>query len=155
VPSACDDVMGFSLFQRISLVEVAGPKQQALISLSDKRDVGFLAKGLVDLGYNRVFVSCVSLLFDVKLNAEVCLQSIVYSCCISCFKYPIHDVRRNFFDLNLIGNARTLLPRFKLISTGGTASTLQQAGFEVTPVEQLTSFPEMVRHATMHSFSMV
>jgi hypothetical protein len=54
------------------------PKQQALISLSDKRDVGFLAKGLVDLGYNRVFVSCVSLLFDVKLNAEVCLQSFPY-----------------------------------------------------------------------------
>ncbi len=78
VPSACDDVMGFFLFQRISLVEVAGPKQQALISLSDKRDVGFLAKGLVDLGYNRVFVSCVPLLFDVKLNAEVCLQSFPY-----------------------------------------------------------------------------
>jgi len=57
--------------------------------------------------------------------------------------------------LNLIGNAHALLPRFKLISTGGTASILQQAGYEVTPVEQLTSFPEMVRHATMHSFSMV
>ncbi|CAM6007773.1 unnamed protein product [Sphagnum balticum] len=64
---------------------------QALISLSDKRDVGFLAKGLVDLG-------------------------------------------------------------FKLISTGGTASTLQQEGYEVTPVEQLTSFPEMLdgRVKTLH-----
>ncbi len=76
MPSACDDVIGFFLFQRISLVEVAGPRQQALISLSDKRDVGFLAKGLIDLGYNRVFVSCVSLLFDVKLNAEICLHSL-------------------------------------------------------------------------------
>jgi AICAR transformylase/IMP cyclohydrolase PurH len=77
---------------------------------------------------------------------------IVYSCCISCFKYPIHGLRRNFFDLNLIGNAHALLPRFKLISTGGTASILQQAGYEVTPVEQLTSFPEMLdgRVKTLH-----
>jgi hypothetical protein len=35
---------------------------------------------------------------------------------------------------------------FKLISTGGTASALEQAGHEVTHVEQLTSFPEMVSH---------
>jgi branched-subunit amino acid ABC-type transport system permease component len=38
------------------------------------------------------------------------------------------------------------MPRFKLISTGGTASALEQAGHEVTHVEQLTSFPEMVSH---------
>ncbi|CAK9192004.1 unnamed protein product [Sphagnum jensenii] len=65
--------------------------KQALISLSDKRDVDYLAKGLVDLG-------------------------------------------------------------FKLISTGGTASALEQAGHEVTHVEQLTSFPEMLdgRVKTLH-----
>ncbi|CAK9857893.1 unnamed protein product [Sphagnum jensenii] len=65
--------------------------KQALISLSDKRDVDYLTKGLVDLG-------------------------------------------------------------FKLISTGGTASALEQAGHEVTHVEQLTSFPEMLdgRVKTLH-----
>jgi hypothetical protein len=68
MPSAYDDVMGFFLFQRISLVEVAGPKQQALISLSDKRDVGFLAKGLVDLGYNRVF--CFLCFFIVRRETQ-------------------------------------------------------------------------------------
>jgi phosphoribosylaminoimidazolecarboxamide formyltransferase/IMP cyclohydrolase len=41
---------------------------------------------------------------------------------------------------------------FKLISTGGTASALEQAGHEVTHVEQLTSFPEMLdgRVKTLH-----
>jgi phosphoribosylaminoimidazolecarboxamide formyltransferase/IMP cyclohydrolase len=44
------------------------------------------------------------------------------------------------------------MPRFKLISTGGTASALEQAGHEVTHVEQLTSFPEMLdgRVKTLH-----
>ncbi|BBN11601.1 phosphoribosylaminoimidazolecarboxamide formyltransferase / IMP cyclohydrolase [Marchantia polymorpha subsp. ruderalis] len=68
----------------------AGPKK-ALISLSDKKDLDVLAKGLSELGYT-------------------------------------------------------------LVSTGGTASALEKAGFEVTRVEQLTSFPEMLdgRVKTLH-----
>ncbi|MGF1656958.1 MAG: bifunctional phosphoribosylaminoimidazolecarboxamide formyltransferase/IMP cyclohydrolase [Verrucomicrobiales bacterium] len=40
----------------------------------------------------------------------------------------------------------------QLISTGGTAAALQNAGFEVTPVEELTGFPEMLdgRVKTLH-----
>lgn len=34
--------------------------------------------------------------------------------------------------------------RYKLVSTGGTATALEKAGFPVTRVEELTSFPEMV-----------
>lgn len=34
--------------------------------------------------------------------------------------------------------------RYKLVSTGGTASALEKAGYTVTRVEELTSFPEMV-----------
>jgi len=33
---------------------------------------------------------------------------------------------------------------YTIVSTGGTASTLESAGVSVTKVEQLTSFPEMV-----------
>ncbi|KAL3692847.1 hypothetical protein R1sor_006498 [Riccia sorocarpa] len=67
-----------------------GPKK-ALISLSEKKDLDVLAKGLIELG-------------------------------------------------------------FTLVSTGGTASALEKAGFEVTRVEQLTSFPEMLdgRVKTLH-----
>jgi phosphoribosylaminoimidazolecarboxamide formyltransferase/IMP cyclohydrolase len=62
-----------------------------LISLSDKRNLELLAKGLGDLGY-------------------------------------------------------------KLVSTGGTATALEKAGFSVTRVEELTSFPEMLdgRVKTLH-----
>ncbi|XP_024390983.1 uncharacterized protein [Physcomitrium patens] len=65
--------------------------KQALISLSDKRNLELLAKGLEDLGY-------------------------------------------------------------KLVSTGGTATALEKAGFSVTRVEELTSFPEMLdgRVKTLH-----
>jgi phosphoribosylaminoimidazolecarboxamide formyltransferase/IMP cyclohydrolase len=40
----------------------------------------------------------------------------------------------------------------RLISTGGTARALRQAGLEVTPVEELTGFPEMMdgRVKTLH-----
>jgi phosphoribosylaminoimidazolecarboxamide formyltransferase/IMP cyclohydrolase len=40
----------------------------------------------------------------------------------------------------------------RLVSTGGTARKLTEAGFEVTPVEQLTGFPEMMdgRVKTLH-----
>jgi phosphoribosylaminoimidazolecarboxamide formyltransferase/IMP cyclohydrolase len=34
--------------------------------------------------------------------------------------------------------------RFSIISTGGTASSLEAAGVNVTKVEQITNFPEMV-----------
>ncbi|KAJ7544489.1 hypothetical protein O6H91_09G080700 [Diphasiastrum complanatum] len=41
---------------------------------------------------------------------------------------------------------------FTLVSTGGTAGELQSAGFEVTKVEELTTFPEMLdgRVKTLH-----
>jgi phosphoribosylaminoimidazolecarboxamide formyltransferase/IMP cyclohydrolase len=40
----------------------------------------------------------------------------------------------------------------EIISTGGTARTLQGAGIPVTPVEQITGFPEMMegRVKTLH-----
>jgi len=38
----------------------------------------------------------------------------------------------------------TVSCRYKLVSTGGTATALEKAGFAVTRVEELTSFPEMV-----------
>lgn len=66
-------------------------QKQALISLSDKKDLALLATGLQDLGY-------------------------------------------------------------KIVSTGGTASALENAGVSVTKVEQLTCFPEMLdgRVKTLH-----
>ncbi|EEF31664.1 bifunctional purine biosynthesis protein PurH [Ricinus communis] len=65
--------------------------KQALISLSDKRDLALLGRGLQNLGYT-------------------------------------------------------------IVSTGGTASSLESAGVSVTKVEQLTSFPEMLdgRVKTLH-----
>ena len=41
---------------------------------------------------------------------------------------------------------------WELISTGGTAETLRQAGIAVTPVERVTGFPEMMdgRVKTLH-----
>uniref|UniRef100_A0A0D6QYM1 MGS-like domain-containing protein n=1 Tax=Araucaria cunninghamii TaxID=56994 RepID=A0A0D6QYM1_ARACU len=65
--------------------------KRALISLSDKQDLDFLGRGLLNLGYT-------------------------------------------------------------IVSTGGTASALEQAGIPVTKVEQLTSFPEMLdgRVKTLH-----
>lgn len=38
-----------------------------------------------------------------------------------------------------------LLCRYKIVSTGGTASALESNGVSVTKVEELTSFPEMVK----------
>ena len=35
--------------------------------------------------------------------------------------------------------------RFSIISTGGTASSLEAAGVNVTKVEEITHFPEMVK----------
>ncbi|KAH7679092.1 phosphoribosylaminoimidazolecarboxamide formyltransferase / IMP cyclohydrolase protein [Dioscorea alata] len=69
---------------------VAGCKQ-ALISLSDKRDLTLLANGLVSLGYS-------------------------------------------------------------IVSTGGTASAIEEAGVPVTKVEEITHFPEMLdgRVKTLH-----
>ena len=42
--------------------------------------------------------------------------------------------------------------RYKLVSTGGTATALEQAGYSVTRVEELTSFPEMVSECDVLSF---
>ncbi|XP_031488317.1 uncharacterized protein LOC116256187 [Nymphaea colorata] len=65
--------------------------KQALISLSDKRDLVFVGKGLRDLGYS-------------------------------------------------------------IVSTGGTAATLKEAGISVINVEEITNFPEMLdgRVKTLH-----
>jgi len=34
--------------------------------------------------------------------------------------------------------------RYSIVSTGGTASSLEAAGVSVTKVEEITHFPEMV-----------
>ncbi|KAF5175640.1 Bifunctional purine biosynthesis protein purh [Thalictrum thalictroides] len=54
-------------------------------------------------------------------------------------------------DLALLGNGLQGLG-FTLVSTGGTASSLEAAGVSVTKVEQLTGFPEMLdgRVKTLH-----
>ncbi|CAK9162693.1 unnamed protein product [Ilex paraguariensis] len=46
-------------------------------------------------------------------------------------------------DLSLLGNGLQELG-FNIVSTGGTAYALEQAGVFVTKVEELTRFPEMV-----------
>ncbi|KAI4323582.1 hypothetical protein L6164_023177 [Bauhinia variegata] len=54
-------------------------------------------------------------------------------------------------DLALLGNGLQELG-YKIVSTGGTAATLEGAGISVTKVEQLTQFPEMLdgRVKTLH-----
>lgn len=80
----------FSASKTESQCSISG-KKQALISLSDKRDLDFLGNGLSSLGYT-------------------------------------------------------------IVSTGGTASALEDTGVSVTKVEQLTLFPEMLdgRVKTLH-----
>jgi len=54
---------------------------------------------------------------------------------------------------DLVPFARRLAERgVTLISTGGTARTLREAGLEVTSIEELTQFPEMMdgRIKTLH-----
>ncbi|HEX2462635.1 MAG TPA: bifunctional phosphoribosylaminoimidazolecarboxamide formyltransferase/IMP cyclohydrolase, partial [Vicinamibacterales bacterium] len=49
--------------------------------------------------------------------------------------------------------ARELVQRgFELVSTGGTARALQDAGLAVTPISEVTKFPEMMdgRVKTLH-----
>lgn len=54
----------------------------------------------------------------------------------------------------IIEFASTLSKEFgvEIISTGGTAKTLREAGVEVTPIEEVTDFPEMMdgRVKTLH-----
>jgi len=53
----------------------------------------------------------------------------------------------------VVGLARELLEMgVEIISTGGTESKLRQEGFEVTPISQITGFPEMLdgRVKTLH-----
>ena len=53
----------------------------------------------------------------------------------------------------IIDLARGLVARgVEIISTGGTARAIQEAGLPVTPVEQVTGFPEMMdgRVKTLH-----
>ncbi|KAL5718803.1 hypothetical protein ACHQM5_011670 [Ranunculus cassubicifolius] len=54
-------------------------------------------------------------------------------------------------DLAILGNGLKALG-FSIVSTGGTASSLEEAGVSVTKVEQLTGFPEMLdgRVKTLH-----
>ncbi|GAV81098.1 AICARFT_IMPCHas domain-containing protein/MGS domain-containing protein [Cephalotus follicularis] len=54
-------------------------------------------------------------------------------------------------DLQLLGNGLQHLG-YTIVSTGGTASALENAGVSVTKVEQLTCFPEMLdgRVKTLH-----
>ncbi|GMI73331.1 hypothetical protein like AT2G35040 [Hibiscus trionum] len=54
-------------------------------------------------------------------------------------------------DLTLLGNGLQELG-YTIVSTGGTASALENAGVSVTKVEQLTCFPEMLdgRVKTLH-----
>ncbi|XP_050226389.1 uncharacterized protein LOC126676267 [Mercurialis annua] len=54
-------------------------------------------------------------------------------------------------DLALLGRGLQALG-YTIVSTGGTASSLESAGVSVTKVEQLTSFPEMLdgRVKTLH-----
>lgn len=54
-------------------------------------------------------------------------------------------------DLAFLGNGLRGLG-FSIVSTGGTASTLEEAGVPVTKVEQVTGFPEMLdgRVKTLH-----
>ncbi|MBL8025922.1 MAG: hypothetical protein JNL74_05905, partial [Fibrobacteres bacterium] len=42
--------------------------------------------------------------------------------------------------------------QYEIISTGGTAKTLQEAGVPVTPIHEVTDFPEMMdgRVKTLH-----
>ncbi|PPD99589.1 hypothetical protein GOBAR_DD03387 [Gossypium barbadense] len=51
-------------------------------------------------------------------------------------------------DLALLGNG--LQELYTIVSTGGTASALENAGVSVTKVEQLTCFPEMVAPGQGH-----
>ena len=54
---------------------------------------------------------------------------------------------------DLVAFARRLQSHHvRIVSTGGTARTLTEAGFEVTPIEQITGFPEMMdgRVKTLH-----
>jgi phosphoribosylaminoimidazolecarboxamide formyltransferase/IMP cyclohydrolase len=54
---------------------------------------------------------------------------------------------------DLVAFARRLANhQVKLISTGGTAAALEEAGLEVTPIQEVTDFPEMMngRIKTLH-----
>lgn len=51
---------------------------------------------------------------------------------------------RNMTLIRLLMNSY-LFCRYKIVSTGGTASSLESNGVSVTKVEELTCFPEMVQ----------
>lgn len=64
----------------------------------------------------------------------------------------------NQLSIVCINVARSsLLSRYALVSTGGTAAAIEKAGVPVKKVEEVTSFPEMVRNQlldpTLLSFS--
>ena len=54
----------------------------------------------------------------------------------------------------IVGFAKTLVDEFgcQIISTGGTARTIADAGVPVTPIDEVTQFPEMMdgRVKTLH-----
>lgn len=45
--------------------------------------------------------------------------------------------------------------RYTIVSTGGTATSLENAGVSVTKVEQLTCFPEMVKLFALYKFALI
>lgn len=69
-------------------------------------------------------------------------------------EYPVRNALLSTYDkTNLVPFARRLVGHdVTIISTGGTASVLEDAGISVTPVSQLTDFPEIMngRVKTLH-----
>ncbi|KAB2607883.1 bifunctional purine biosynthesis protein purH-like [Pyrus ussuriensis x Pyrus communis] len=106
--------------------------RQALISLSDKKDLAVLGNGLQDLGV----ISDV-LLFSLNIDI-VWRRSLRRSLC---------NVSNTF-----VSRSSCYESLYKIVSTGGTASTLESAGLPVTKVEQLTSFGKPLdgRVKTLH-----
>lgn len=70
-------------------------------------------------------------------------------------RVPIHTALLSVSDkTDLVAFARRLITAGckTLISTGGTARALREAGIDVTPIDQVTGFPEMMdgRVKTLH-----
>lgn len=55
----------------------------------------------------------------------------------------VKTLAKNDFDTALMN--LSLICRYTIVSTGGTASALEGNGVSVTRVEELTGFPEMVK----------
>ncbi|KAJ6802145.1 uncharacterized protein M6B38_193770 [Iris pallida] len=84
--------------------------------------------------------------FSVRAMAEVETQMSKPACC----KQALISLS-NKQDLAFLGNGLQSLG-YSIVSTGGTASALENAGVSVTKVEEITHFPEMLdgRVKTLH-----